>query len=309
MPEALTIPRSLIERFLEKSIPDAAEILSWMRAEKEGDGLSPTLRQALLNLRVSGWATLYLDPLNELKCKLLMLLPADEIKALADEFNSMSWDEQQTFLSEIIEESRRDDEDDYVKPLTRQEFDALPDAERMKVVGQLQRFFAFCMPMLLNYLALMVHRKSLYQLVAEAIRGDDGSFLKAIQVDKTVLTIIPYFIERNRRAADEGDFTFQRQINTYRNKPIFVSRPRYPLLWLVLAILDEANLLSAFEQDKEALLDLCQRLRVYGPANDNADVMSFNKRLREFKRDQERLTPRPEQRLIVKPATSSRPRP
>lgn len=309
MEEPLVIPRALIERFLEKSIPDAVAILSWMRTEKEGDGLSPKLRQALLNLKVSGWANLYLDPRNELKAKLLMLMPPEEIKALAGELNSMSMEQQETWLADLIDDSTTDDEADEVKPLTQQEFDALSDAERMKVVGELQRFFAFCMPMLLNYLALMVHRKSLYQLVAEAIKGDDDSFLKAIQIDKTVLTTIPYFIERNRLAADDGNFPFQRQINTYRNKPIFVSRTQYPLLWLVFAILDDANLLSEFEKDKETLLDLCQRLGAYGPKNDNADVMSFNRRLREFKRDQERLTPRPEQRIIVKPATSSRSRP
>ncbi len=49
-------------------------------------------------------------------------------------------------------------------------------------------------------------------------KKDDDSFLKAIQIDKTILETIPYFIERNRRAADEVDINFQRQINTYRNK-------------------------------------------------------------------------------------------
>ncbi len=46
MHEPLIIPRVFIERFLEKSIRDAAEILSWMRIENEGDGLSPKLRQS-----------------------------------------------------------------------------------------------------------------------------------------------------------------------------------------------------------------------------------------------------------------------
>ena len=64
MSEPLVIRRSLIEHFLEKSIPDAAEMLSWMRTEKAGDGLSPKLRQVLANLKVSGWAKLYLDPAN-----------------------------------------------------------------------------------------------------------------------------------------------------------------------------------------------------------------------------------------------------
>ena len=49
-------------------------MLSWMRTEKEGDSLSPKLRQVLSNLKVSGWATLYLDPRNELKAKVLEIV-------------------------------------------------------------------------------------------------------------------------------------------------------------------------------------------------------------------------------------------
>ena len=309
MEEPLAIPRALIERFLERFIPEAAEILSWMHTEDTGDGMSAALRQRLTNLKVAGWANLYLDPQNELKSKYLMLMRPEEINAIFAEVNAMSAEEQQAWLINMVEQAVDDDDDEEAPPLTIEIINAMPEEGRKTLIEDAQRFHMFFIPMLLNYLAVMAHRKTLYQLVSEAMNGNDDSFLRAIQADKSVLTTIPYFVERSRRAADEGDFKFQRQINTYRNKPIFVSRFRYPLLWLLLAILNEANLLSEFKKDKDALLDLCQRVGAYGPADDAADLASFEKRLREFEKDQQRLIPKPEQHIVVKPPTSSRSRP
>ena len=308
--QPITIPYSLLERFLTAAIPEAAEIWSLMRTESEGDSFSPKLRDLLDRLKVGRWAELYMDPANETKAKLLMFMSPADISALNARVLAMSPEQQSEWLAkQFIELEEFDSELDDSPPITSDQFESLPDAERKELLSKWQQFYGFFMPMLLNYMARMIHRKSLYQLVAEASAGDDSSFLKAIQIDKTTLSIIPYFVERSRRAADEGDFSFQRQINTYRNKPIFVTRLRHPMLWLVFSILDEMNVLGQFEEDKEAFLDMCQRLGVYGPTDDNADVQSFAARLREFKKDQKRLTPEPEQTLIVKDVTSSKSRP
>ena len=161
------------------------------------------------------------------------------------------------------------------------------------------------MPIMFNYLAIMVHRKSMFQLVAEAINGDDESFLKAIQIDKTVLTAIPHFVERNLQAARDGDFAFQRRLNTYRNKPITVSRPQYPTLWLLFAAIQEMNLLEDFEGDKDSFFNLCEEVGAYGFNNGVEDVQSFSRRLRDYKKDQSPLSPIHTVSLPVKDANSS----
>lgn len=306
-PDPLVIPRHVIERILEKFIPEAQSIVAEMRTEKEGDGFRPKFRQALINLKIQNWAVLYEDPLNELKVKFLIFMTPQEINDLVAQLKAMTTAEQQECLTEALENAAIEDDDDDIEPMTQAQFDALPDEQRNKLVMQVQQTIAFLLPMVFNYLAYIVHGKSMYQLVAEAKAEVRESLLKAIQIDKSVLSTIPYFIEFNRRAADEGLFEVQRQIHTYRQKPIFVSRIRYPSLWLVFAFLDEMNILEEFEEDLEYFAELCQRLRVYGPPpeEDVVDVDSFESRLKDYKKTSRRLLPRPEQRVLVKDVSSS----
>lgn len=305
--DPLVIPRHLIERILEKFIPEAKAIVAEMRTDQEGDGFRPKFRQALINLKIQNWATLYEDPINEVKVKYLIFMTPQEINDLVAQLKAMTVGEQQEFLNEAIE-SAANGEDDDIEPMTQAEFDALPEEQRNKLIAQVQQMLAFLLPMVFNYFAHIVHGKSMYQLVAEAKAGEWDSFLKAIQIDKSVLTTIPYFIDLNHRVADDIDLSnLQRQINTYRHKPIFVSRIRYPTLWLVFALLDEMNIFEEFERDMEYFANLCQKLRVYGPPPemDVVDVESFESRLKDYKKTSHRLLPKPEQRILVKEVSSA----
>lgn len=304
--EPFKLPQDIIEKFIKSFIPEAMELVSFMRPLKAGDGFSFKLRQVLSNLKISNWAPLYQDPQNIVKIKLLMMMPPEEINALNDELKVLSIKDQTEWVVEFINGFMEHDWEEAAEDEVEKKFEEMDDEEKAAYVSQLQRFFSFLMPNLFNYFSIMVHRKNIFQLVAEAMNGDDGSFLKAIQIDKTTLQTIPYFIERNRRAADEGDFKFQRQINTYRNKPIFVSRPRYPTLWLLLSVLEETNHLADYEADKDAFLDLCEELGVYGSKYGVEDVQSFSKRLREYKLDQSILPLEASNSSDVKDATSSK---
>ncbi len=162
MLEPLVIPRSIIERFLEKALPDFAEMWSMMRTEKEGDGFSPKLRQTLANLKVSKWAQLYSDPENEIKAKLLFVMRPEEINALNADLKAMSVQEQSEWLASEIRDATEDDfKIDEVAELTKEQFAALSEEIRAQFVRDCQRFFGFFIPMFLNFMSRMVHRKSL----------------------------------------------------------------------------------------------------------------------------------------------------
>jgi len=146
----------------------------------------------------------------------------------------------------------------------------------------------------------MVHRKSLFQLVAEAKAGDDESLLKAVQIDKRCLADIPYFRERVIQAVIAGQDKFVRRVLLYRKKPPFQSATILQPLYLVFSLLDALGLLEAYCENLERFANLCQELGAYGPEDDAVDVDSFAKMLRRFKAQYRTLGPPREKWLAVK---------
>jgi hypothetical protein len=294
MLEHLVVSRSVLERHLKKVIPIFGEVLSTIRVYSDGDRYLPKIREAMQRTNIVDWAKHYQDPTNALKTYLLMVMSPDEINKLNQDVLAMSAEEQASLLDEIIKEvtDGLDEEDDKVS--------AELDPQRAA------QFWYFAMPTVFNFLAYVAHRKSIYQLVAEAMSGNDESFLKTIQVDKSTLTHIPYFVERNRRAADEGDINFLRQINTYRQKPILRTQTRLLPLVMLLAYLYQMNMLDQLCEDMEWLLGLCEQTGIYGNGQGAADLESFKKTVRRFKTEQQIAFPRSTQQIIVKDMDSSK---
>ncbi|OAM51513.1 hypothetical protein A7981_08460 [Methylovorus sp. MM2] len=301
---SISIKLSAIEKSLNLFLREASGVLSMLRETKPGDGISLRLRKLLIHYKTSGWAKHYLVPDDSFKAKLLTYMQPDEINALGKAFESMSSVEHQEWvdqhISEIVEEADSDTD-----PLTEEEIAALSEDEKADLYKRAQFAIHFSLVTLFNHFSYVAYKKPIYQLVNEAIKGNDESFLQAIQIDKTVLEFIPYFNERNLRAATELDFNFQRRINTYRNKPILQSRIKHHQLWLVFAYLDEMNVLDQFENYKEELLGICQRLGIYGPPPDKdfADIDNFNKLLSEFKKNQSGIMPKYGNYVLVNDVT------
>jgi hypothetical protein len=294
MLEPIVVSRSALERHLKKVIPIFGEVLSTIKVYSDGDGHLPKIREAMRRTNIVDWAKHYQDPTNALKTYLLMVMSPDEINKLNQDVLAMSSAEQASFLDDIIKEVTDGlDEDDDQAP---EELDPERAAQ----------FWYFAMPTVYNFLAYVAHRKSIYQLVAEAMAGDDDSYLKAIQVDKSTLTHIPYFVERNRRAADEGDINFLRQIATYRQKPILRTQTRLLPLVMLLSYLYQMNMLDQLCEDMEWLLGLCEQTGIYGDGQGAADLESFKKTIRRFKNEQQIAFPRSEQKIIVKDMDSSK---
>lgn len=294
MLEPIVISRAVLERHLEKVIPIFAEVLSAIRVYSEGDGYRPEIRDAMSRANIVDWAKLYQDPANALKTYFLMLMSPEEISALSQEVAAMPSEEQASLLEGLIKDFADELEED------------ADDAAREIKPERVRQFWYFAMPTVYNFLAYVSHRRSIYQLVAEAIAGNDDSFLKAVQVDKSTLAHIPYFVERNRRAADEGDINFLRQINTYRHKPILRTQTRLLPLVMLFSYLYQMNMLDQLCEDAEWLLRLCERTGIYGTGQEAADLESYKKAIRRFKNEQQIAFPRSTQQIIVKDMGSSK---
>ncbi len=265
------------------------------------------LIQSLSEDGIYGWANLYTDPQNEQKVAWLAALPPDKINAMADAIAAMSPEQQADWLERIFTEG-----DNAITPVVNAEADEIleiwPEVVESTVgIQWLATRRSFVMATLFNGLAAMQTGKTMYQLVAEALRGDDGSYLKAVQIDKTVLEVIPYFAERNRHAADIGDLAFLRRLQEHRNKPLTVTRLQYVKLWLVFDALDHMNVLDQFEEDLQGFAELCQSIRVYGPhpEMDVVDLEDFKSRLRDFKRTRRQLLPKSKSIIRVKDVSSA----
>jgi hypothetical protein len=310
----VAIPLLLIKNTLERVVAVYADLLNLIEDELETAPDNDPMARLVEMMReegVEGWAQLYVDPANQLKSPWLAILPPDKINAMSSAIAAMSADEQSAWLGRIYNEGEQ-----AILPLVEMDSVELqahwPDVSANDVGRQwLQMRHGFVIAALFNNLAAMQTGKAIYQLVAEAMDGDDDSFVKAVQMDKTVLDFLPYFKQRTYRAAEKGEIAFLRRVHEPRNKPLTITRLQYTKLWLVFDTLDNMNLLDQFEQDMTAFAGLCQALRVYGPHPDvdEVDVEDFASRLKSYRQTHRQLVPRTKSSILVKDVSSSNSRP
>ena len=135
-----------------------------------------------------------------------------------------------------------------------------------------------------NTLALMTHGAALTTLVPQAIEGDDEAFLKAVQVDRLLLTHHPYFIARKQRAQDEGDTEFLSALAYRESNPNLKGKIRYPALFMLFGILESVKWLDKLKHDE--ILDLCDEIGLDRFQNRIEDVNYLTKRLADYRRFQ-----------------------
>lgn len=133
-----------------------------------------------------------------------------------------------------------------------------------------------------NILALMVHRRSMCKLVADAKNGDDEAFCLAVQIDRTVLQL-PYFQQRLLKSQFSNHAVFLNKLASRLRTPISQSKIRYRTLILTFAMLDDMDILDTLSL--EELLDICEEIGVTGKENGIDDVDKLRKRLHEYKKN------------------------
>ena len=135
---------------------------------------------------------------------------------------------------------------------------------------------------LYNYLALMVHGRTMCQLVTDALGGDDEAYRRAVQIDRTVL-FLPYFQDRMLKAQLGNDGPFLKSVGDSLKRPILSSKIKYRTLWLTFAILEDEGLLGL---PHDQILDICEQSGVYGKEYGVEDVGHLRKRLHDYRRCQ-----------------------
>ncbi|MBV1915867.1 MAG: hypothetical protein KUG72_10805 [Pseudomonadales bacterium] len=135
---------------------------------------------------------------------------------------------------------------------------------------------------LFDCLARMTHGQSLCELVLAARNGeeDDDDLLKAVQIDRSILSL--EFVKRRIKLAQfSGDDAFLKKLAYRMMQPTIKGKITHRMLWFTFAFLDREGFL-ALPHDR--LLDICQQLGVYGTEPECEEVGHFRKRLREYRR-------------------------
>ena len=166
------------------------------------------------------------------------------------------------------------------------QFNALSQEDQAEAIRMAQYLWMAFLAGFFQNISVMVHGEKLTALVAQAKAGSDEAFCKAVQIDKRILTTIPYFKRRFERGTLEGDRNFTDALAYRLQCPPYKGKIRHKALWMTFAYLDLVGLLNSMPHQE--ILDLCDDAGVGGYANRIEDVKNLSKRLAEYRAFQRR---------------------
>lgn len=281
-------------RYIQALLPDYGEMLAKIR--KDGGWVNPQswLGNILNKLQISDYAKYYTIENVVDKAFYIAMFDPDDFQELNAELEQASVEERTMFLDEWIAGLEQDDQDltwDFSIPKTPEEeqiarelFDALSKEEQVEICKRAVCFWVFYMISFYDYFSMMVHGKKITQLITEAIKNDDDALVLAAQIDPSVMRYIPYFQEREDRAYREGDITFLDKLAYRKRIPPLQGKIRFPLLYLLFAMLDGMNILDDLKGSE--LLGICDSAGLDRWQNRIQDVGCLNKRKTEYRKFQ-----------------------
>jgi len=276
---------------LKSLIPDAEWFLAQIESKQGRFRFPVYLSNVITNLKIEVYPLLYQ---NENAIGAIMFkgfMSDDEFRKLINDIEKATPEER----GQLMLDSSNDVNQalaNFKIPKTQAEqieadkiYNSLTLEQQQQSLKASQHFFCSFFAIFYQTLSIMVHGEKLTSLVAQAKAGDDAAFVKAVQIDKRMLTTIPYFIERfNRASHDESDFydqlSYRLQCAPYKGKI------RHKSLWLAFSILDQLNLLCGLKHSQ--ILEICDEAGVGGYENRIQSVKHLTNRLKEYREFQKR---------------------
>ena len=288
----ILIDESRIKALVVSAVPDYEWLIGEIESEDGWIRFPTFLTNAITNLKIENYPLLYDSEPALALIFLRSFLTADEIKEYAIEFEQASPEQRGEWLVDFSDGVDSGLREVHI-PKTQAEwdsakkkFESLSEEERDKAIRLGQHFYSWFFANFYQTLSFMVHGEKLTSLIAQAKTGNDDAFVKAVQIDRRILTVIPYFKDRNAKAQAEGDQDFYDKLSYRLGSPPFKGKIRYKSLWLTFALLDGAGLLSEMTHSK--ILQLCDEAGVGGYKNRIEDVKYLSKRIKEYREFQRR---------------------
>ncbi|MHB1052008.1 MAG: hypothetical protein ACYCZT_02895 [Thiobacillus sp.] len=278
-------------RLVVRLAPEYVEMLTAFRATGGGLQLPRKFLDLRDHLKINNYSELYDDERKINVSLLLAILGNEGFKELDSEVSKMSPEEQQEFLMEIVQEGESLDISGFFPPENEEEkakalaeLELLSEDEKIDAVKRAQFFWSYFFAHFHNTLSVMVHGEKLTSLVPKAIAGDEGSFCKAIQIDRSLLSYHPFFVQRRMRAVEDSEQEFLRGIAYRERNPMMRGKIRFPALYIVFALLETVNWLDDLKH--EEILDICDQANLDRYQSRIEDVGYLTKRLIEYRRNQ-----------------------
>lgn len=273
--------------FAKKWTPVYADL--FMELKRDGGRVVLSNRFSVIRKNVAAYVTLY-DDERKMGCVMVKALMGEAgLKEFALE--AAQWSEQE--LSEFTQYSFSEElEKDLVGLLDFPEtdaewkerekaFHALPESEKAEATTRDICLFAGIFCQVFNTLALMTHGAKLTTLVPQAIAGSEDAFLKAVQVDRYLLTHHPYFAQRKQEAQDRGEEGFLRKLAFRESNPNLAGKIQYPALFMLFGILESIQWLDDLSHDE--ILDICDEIGLDRYQNRIEDTNYLTKRLINYR--------------------------
>jgi hypothetical protein len=289
----VNVPRSAAIRLLRSLLPDVGWLLRYAEKEDNWIRFPPTIGKAINN-GLGKYVELYEDEQRITVYTFFGLLGEEGAKELFKELAGSSVEEQVEFVNEAITAFDHLDEDGLRWPRTdaeveaaKQALEALPPDEQTRVKRQGMFFMSGFLANFFQYISVMVHGEKLSALVGKALAGDSEAFVKAVQIDRNLLSYHKAFQDRMSRAHMEGEQEFLEDLAYRMRNPIAKGKIRYRELWFAFSILDTLRYLNG-DHTHGALIELLREAGMDLKKNGIEDEGYFGKRLKAYRRFQEK---------------------
>ena len=284
----LVIDVKTASAFLKGIAPEWEWLLRHIESEDGRLRFPPMITRAIVNLKIESYPLLYE---SEAAIGLILFrafMSHEEMVELNTQLNGQTADERGQTLRELMEDlSEVDQAFEFPKTPAQEKraqalFNALSKEEQVEAIKIAQHLWMGVLAGFFQNLSVMVHGEKLTSLVAQAKAGNDEAYGKAVQIDKRILTTVPYFKQRFERATLEADQDFCDGLAYRLQCAPYKGKIRHKSLWMVFAFLDLAGLLDTLRHQE--ILDLCDEVGIGGYANRIEDVKYLSKRLADFRR-------------------------
>ena len=286
------ISKDNITEILKYGIPDAEWLLGKIESEQGWLRFPPYLTSVISNLRIESYPLLYASEAAMAAMLLRGFMSLEEIQTFGAEMEAASQGERGEVVLQLARDLDEAVERIKIPKTPEQEaqarklFEAMSPEDQQEAIRVGQHFFCFFFASFYQNLSVMVHGEKLTSLVAQAKAGNDNAFVKAIQIDKRILTADPLFSARFNRAQMESDSNFCDAM-AYRLKTApYKGKISNNSLWLSFYIFESAQLLDLLSYRE--IMEICDEAGVGGYENRIQSEKHLGGRLREYREFQKR---------------------
>ncbi len=277
---------------LQSMLPDAVWILKQIESEQGWYRFPKVLVDAIDNLRLHSYPLLYTSEAAIGNMLYRAIFTTEERQQLEEAFEDATPEQLQEDISELIDALDQVFEGFEIPKTHEQQqearrlFESMSPDEKKEAIRVGQGVWCTFLCIFHQNLSTMVHGETLTSLVAQAQAGNDDAFVKAVQIDRRILTTIPYFRARYERSQMEAHSEFSDKLSYRLGRAPYIGKIRHKTLWLTLSLLDQVGWLDAMPHGE--ILKICDEVGINSYENRIESEQALTKRIKQYREFQKR---------------------